>query len=140
MKHRQNGQALVEFALILPIILMLTLGMLDFGRGLHGYIALAGAVRDGARYGSVFSNPALSSDDVKNRVVSSAAGSLVSLSKDNVTLCMYKQDTPNNCVAYVGNSKGYILRVTATWDFNLLTMIFNNQKITMSATTTMAFD
>jgi len=44
------GQALVEFALILPVLLMLTLGVVDFSRIFFAQIALANAVREGALY------------------------------------------------------------------------------------------
>lgn len=48
LRYRQNGSALVEFALILPIFLMLLFGMIDFGRGFNTYIGMLNATREGA--------------------------------------------------------------------------------------------
>jgi len=39
----------VEFALILPILVLLLFGIVEFGRAYNAKIALQGAVRDGAR-------------------------------------------------------------------------------------------
>lgn len=46
----QSGQAVVEFALILPLLVALLLGIVDLGRVFHTYMALANAAREGARY------------------------------------------------------------------------------------------
>jgi hypothetical protein len=40
---------MVEFAIIAPIILLLTFGIIDFGRGLYFYITLQQAANEGAR-------------------------------------------------------------------------------------------
>jgi TadE-like protein len=45
----QQSQGLVEFALIAPVILLLTFGIIDFGRGLYFYITLQQAANEGAR-------------------------------------------------------------------------------------------
>ena len=48
--RRRRGQALVEFAIALPILILLVAGVLELGRG-YGYaIATSDAARDGARY------------------------------------------------------------------------------------------
>lgn len=48
-----QGQALAEFALILPILMLLVTGLLQFGVLLSGQIAFVNGVREAARYGSV---------------------------------------------------------------------------------------
>jgi TadE-like protein len=45
----ERSQGLTEFALIAPIILLLTFGIIDFGRGLYFYITLQQAANEGAR-------------------------------------------------------------------------------------------
>jgi hypothetical protein len=45
----QTSQGLVEFAIIAPILLLLTFGIIDFGRGLYFYITLQQAANEGAR-------------------------------------------------------------------------------------------
>jgi TadE-like protein len=44
-----RGQALVEMALVLPLLLMLVLGIIDFGAVFNSYHELRSASRDGAR-------------------------------------------------------------------------------------------
>ena len=55
MKHKNHlpGQTLVEFALIIPLVLMLLLGFLDLGRAIFYYSSLSNAVREGTRQGIV---------------------------------------------------------------------------------------
>ena len=47
------GQALVEFALILPILVMLTVGAVDFARAFFSLQVVTNASREGARAGVV---------------------------------------------------------------------------------------
>ncbi|GGF23937.1 hypothetical protein GCM10010954_23520 [Halobacillus andaensis] len=49
----EKGQALVEMALVLPILLMLVFGIMDFGRIFHAYLTIDHAGREGARAASV---------------------------------------------------------------------------------------
>ncbi len=51
---RERGQSLVEFALTLPILLLLVLGTIDLGMGFRTYIALTNAAREGARWVTVY--------------------------------------------------------------------------------------
>lgn len=50
---RGQGQALVEFALVLPLFLLLALAMVDFARGIFIYSVISDAAREGARYAMV---------------------------------------------------------------------------------------
>jgi hypothetical protein len=51
-KSDKKGQTLVEFALILPLTLIITLGLIEFGRLLFIYAAITNSAREGARYGA----------------------------------------------------------------------------------------
>jgi len=50
---RQRGQALVEFALVLPVFFLLVAGMFDFGLGIYSDLTLVNAAREGARLGVI---------------------------------------------------------------------------------------
>ncbi len=52
------GQTLVEFAFILPVLLMLTAGVIDLARGALFYNTVSTAARDGARFGIVLTDAA----------------------------------------------------------------------------------
>jgi Flp pilus assembly protein TadG len=48
----ENAQTMVEFALVFPIVLLLTYGIIEFGRMVFTYAAITSSAREGARYGA----------------------------------------------------------------------------------------
>jgi hypothetical protein len=50
-KPEQRGQGLVEFALVLPLLLLLVWGVIEFGRILYIYTEVSNAAREAVRYG-----------------------------------------------------------------------------------------
>ncbi len=52
-RRREDGQAMVEFALILPIFLLILCGIIDFGWLFYNQLSLNNACREGARYAVV---------------------------------------------------------------------------------------
>jgi hypothetical protein len=53
MKSTQRGVALVEFALVAPLLLIMTFIVTEYSRALYQYNTLTKSVRDAARYLSV---------------------------------------------------------------------------------------
>jgi Flp pilus assembly protein TadG len=51
--HDENGQTMVEFALVLPVLLVVLFGILQFGITFKDYVSLTDAVRAGARTAAV---------------------------------------------------------------------------------------
>lgn len=49
--RKEGGQSLVEMALVLPVLLLILLGIVEFGRVGHCYLTLNYAAREGARIG-----------------------------------------------------------------------------------------
>jgi Flp pilus assembly protein TadG len=49
LKLRSRGQSLAEFALVLPIFLLIVMALFDLGRGVFIYNGLTNAAREGAR-------------------------------------------------------------------------------------------
>ncbi len=47
---RERGQSLLEFAITLPLLLLLAVGTIEFGRAFYQYNTLSKAVREAARY------------------------------------------------------------------------------------------
>ncbi|CEG28321.1 TadE/TadG family type IV pilus assembly protein [Bacillus sp. B-jedd] len=66
----EKGQSMVETALILPIVLMLLFGIVDFGRIFHAYLTLDHAGREAARLASIQKSNA----DITSKISSSTAG------------------------------------------------------------------
>ena len=48
--HSQRGVALVELALVLPLLLAVCFAITEFGRAIYTYDTLAKSARDAARY------------------------------------------------------------------------------------------
>ena len=66
--NKQTGVAIVEFALVLPFLLLLTFIVTEYSRALYQYNTLAKSVRDAARYLSTQS-PGTKITEAKNLVV-----------------------------------------------------------------------
>uniref|UniRef100_A0A7C1J7Q0 Pilus assembly protein n=1 Tax=Ammonifex degensii TaxID=42838 RepID=A0A7C1J7Q0_9THEO len=72
MRHREErGQATVELALVLPVLILILFGIMEFGRLFSAYLVITNAAREGARLAAVGGDDAA----VVARVVD-AAGSL----------------------------------------------------------------
>lgn len=75
----QGGAAVVEFALILPILLGLLIGGIDLSLALYDKTVITNASREGARAGIVARNPPLSDAQIRQVVNQYAQSALVSL-------------------------------------------------------------
>jgi Flp pilus assembly protein TadG len=98
----QRGQALVEFALVVPILLILVLGIVDFGSALRSWMAVTNSAREGARAGAVGAN----CEDIRQRAVGTSAGLLTGA---DVSV--------ENCQGQPGTS----VVVTVTHDYSFVT-------------------
>lgn len=99
-----SGVAAVELALVLPILLVLVFGIIDFGRMLNAQITLTQAAREGARWA------ALGQSGVPARVTAAAPG-LNPAPTTTVTAC------PAN------PSVGQNATVTASYTFSFVTPV-----------------
>lgn len=68
MKTRQKGTAIVEFALILPLLLLLTIITTEFGRAIYQYNLIVKSLRQATRYLSL-QTPNTKITEAKNLVV-----------------------------------------------------------------------
>ena len=90
IKHRyinnNKGQSLVEFAILLPVLLIMLLGLMEWGFLLWTQTTFVNAAREGARDAVVIrdwdTNNAARSTEVRNLVVSRLQGLPASLTKD----------------------------------------------------------
>lgn len=56
-RHKnKRGAAMVEFALVLPLFILLVFGIIEFGRAFYTWSLMSEAVREGARAGVVETN------------------------------------------------------------------------------------
>jgi Flp pilus assembly protein TadG len=103
----EKGQNLVEFAMVVPIFLILVFSIVDFGMGFHAWITVTNAAREGARVGAVGADTAT----IEARVVDTAS-SLVGEELD-ITV-VNAQGTPGDAVS-----------VDVQYDYELITPLAN---------------
>ena len=73
MKRRDDGAAAVEMAIVLPLLMVLVFGIIDFGRMLNAQMTVTAAAREGARWAAI-GGPGLTGETVQNRVNIAAPG------------------------------------------------------------------
>jgi Flp pilus assembly protein TadG len=66
-RRSDEGQAVVEFALIVPVLMLLIVGVFEFGRAWSAHQAVTDAAREGARV-AVIADPAVTEDSVRKVV------------------------------------------------------------------------
>jgi Flp pilus assembly protein TadG len=126
---RQDGAAAVEFALVLPLLLVILFGIIEFGMILYFQGVVASASREGARHGIVVSRPT----DVEAWTET------------------YSQDflpSPGATadVAYGSSLAGTPLTVTVNYDYsyiviaNLIPGLTSDGMIHLTSTTTMYYE
>lgn len=69
MRKKEGGQALAELALILPVLLLILFGIIEFGRVFNAYLVVNHAAREGARLGIV----GASDNEITEKVKDSAS-------------------------------------------------------------------
>jgi Flp pilus assembly protein TadG len=129
-RETKKGQELVEFAVMLPLLLIVLIGVIDLGRVFHASITIANASRAGARYASSYGF-----DDtggvitINNVIVSTKAQS--EAQNSGVTLDSVSVTCPGGC------SHGGPVIVTVTHDFQFLFNAFLGSGITLNHSTEM---
>ncbi|WP_258802877.1 TadE family protein [Pseudarthrobacter sp. NS4] len=66
----ERGAAAVEFAIVLPVLLALLLGIMEFGRAFNTQLSLTSAAREGVRVMAISSDQAAAKAATKNAAVS----------------------------------------------------------------------
>ena len=152
LSYKQKGAETVEFAIILPILLLVLFGIMEYGVVLYDKAVITNASREAARSGIAYRCPALSSDEIATVVfnATSYAGNSLLYSfatgstSPNVTVSPTPSTTATNCFANSGNP----LTVTVTYSYQFIALggLMNffvpgfTNPITLSATTVMNYE
>ncbi len=83
--RRASGQALVEFALTLPLLLLLVIGLVEFGRAWNAFQVITDAAREGART-AVIADPAITEDSVYGTIRSALARAALEADSAKISL------------------------------------------------------
>ena len=81
-KTSERGAVAVEFALLAPILVMLLLGITEFGRAYNAQITLSAAAREGVRVMAIGNSPSAARTAAKN----SATALKPALADTNITI------------------------------------------------------
>jgi len=123
-RQKERGQELVEYALILPIMMLILMSILDLGRAVYYYSAIHNSAREGARYGVI--NP----DD--------PAGIEAVVRNKAVVL------NPANLTVVISSPDEDTLRVTLTYQFTPITPIIGtllgSNEVTLGSQATMRIE
>jgi hypothetical protein len=122
--RREIGQSMVEFALLLPIFLVVIFIIVDFGVGISRWVILTNSTREGARLGAVGASTA----DITDKVTSTSMDLLDPADPEAVTV--YYLDGPDDNVD-VGD-RGDSVVVETNYQYGLITPL--------SAFLSLAFD
>ncbi len=125
----ERGQATVEFALVLPVLLLLVLGIIEFGKAWNLAQVATDAVREGARR-CVIADPSITQAmvevDIKNRMAQAGVPTSVS----NVA---FSTNAPSGTPCEAGGYQATItLTIPYSWMFfRLLAPITLTSSFTM---------
>jgi TadE-like protein len=132
----EAGTALVEFALVLPLLLLLLLGMLDFGKALNYWLDETHLAHSGARWAVVnrYPGPGNLQQYVHGQADTPELKSLA-------TVCV---EFPSNPATGTNGQVGDPVRLTMSAPYNLLPFVGNSlgidTAITIRATSTMRLE
>lgn len=113
----RRGQSLLEFALILPVLVIVLVGIFDLGRAFFALITINNAAREGARYGTLNFDE-LDTTGILAATVLEAQGSGINIASSDVSIAC-----PDDGAAWPCN-RGTAVRVTVNYTFTpLLGMI-----------------
>jgi Flp pilus assembly protein TadG len=109
----QKGTAAVEFAIILPLLVLLLFGTVEFGLLLFNQQVITNASREGARAGIVSQTPRVTDGEINTIVGNYCSTNLISFDGNN---------TPSITTTRSGSSFSDDLTVTVTFDYDFLVL------------------
>jgi Flp pilus assembly protein TadG len=146
---RTRGQSLVEFAVVLPVFLLILSGILDFGFLLYSRMSVISATREGARVAidapKTHSDPATQASLqaripglVTQRVTDAASGGLDTGALSVSVVCV---DKASGSCAFNGTAEaGDSAKVTVRYQYHSIFPLLFGQSIDMSSTVQMVLE
>jgi Flp pilus assembly protein TadG len=130
-RAKGRGQSLVEFAIILPVFLLIAYGVIDFGLAFDASIGISNAAREGAREGATLPNTTAINDRVRE-----VAGRLNNSNLSVNVTC--KTASGGACPGGVsGAAAGYSIIVRVSYSYPMMTPLAFGTAIPLSSTSEM---
>lgn len=126
-RSRGRGQSLVEFALILPVLVIILMGLFDFGRAILAYSTVSEAARNGARVAIVNQIPADICNVAATRSIAINLPSTCAANGTAVGIWVTASSGGSSCsVLFTAPNTPCTQTVKATYQFTALTPIISN--------------
>jgi TadE-like protein len=121
----RRGQGMVEFAIVLPLLVLIVFGAIDFGRVLFSWIEVMNASREGAAYAVI--NPTDGSGIILRAVQETSVQGQRGEGGLDVTVTCRRSDTQAvvPCNGLYVNGLGSTVTVSITEPFSFFTPLFN---------------
>jgi hypothetical protein len=114
--RKEEGQAALEFLLILPVFIMIFLLLIDLSLMMYQYVSVSNAVREGSRFGSVNCGDGSCTDsEVQNRTISRSGGILSDVNEVTVVWMDNNLDGSNR-----GRGDSVVVSVNHPYNFLFL--------------------
>ncbi|HOG89211.1 MAG TPA: TadE/TadG family type IV pilus assembly protein [Smithella sp.] len=128
-KLNERGVSAVEFALILPVLVLILFGIVEFGLILYNQQVITNASREGARAGILFASTRPTEQEIKDVVANYTSDHLVT----------FQNGTSSNPTVPTGpcTAFGSNLTVTVTYQYTFLMLDnlgFTGPNLTASTT------
>jgi Flp pilus assembly protein TadG len=125
-RNTDQGQAVVEFAVILPVLLLILFAILQFGVVFNNYIQVTAAAREGARKAAV--SRSLGTANAESAATTSAKSAAPGLTQSSVNVSF-----PNNPTFAQGSDVS--VQVTYPYSISIIGLVVASGNL--SSTTTM---
>lgn len=119
-RTRDRGQSLVEFALVIPIFVLVIMGIIDLGRAVYGYNTANNAAREAARLAIVDQTFA----DIKDRAVQRAVS--LGLTPADVSVDFRTADDPGTAGSCGAGAIGCLATVEVRYTYEAATPVIGN--------------
>lgn len=124
--RRPTGQAMAEFAILLPVLLLLLVVAVDFGRLFATFVAVNNAAREGVAFAAAHPTQVTATDNADPDNVTYRARLEVTDSSDpRFTSVTVGTPTcnPSPCPTVLGTGGGSTIKISVTTQFNFFTPI-----------------
>ncbi len=111
-RNGREGQALVELAIVLPVLILILVGIMEFGLLIYNQQVITNATREGARFGIVARTPRRTAAQIDSVVADYCGSHLVT----------FGSGTPITTTAATGTAFGDDLTVTVTFQYDFLVL------------------
>ena len=134
LKRGESGVAAVEFALILPLLMLILFGILHYGILLYDQAVITNAAREGARWGAINTTTAIS---CSGTATGTADPCQVANSYTAANLISFGSTVTSTTTASGSGTSGTTVTVTVTYPFTEIGYVVGYLLNNLSATSVM---